>query len=90
MQKKYYYPENLQAESLFARYWNWKDLIVLIALLILGLLFFIFLHIWIIFVVLFIYAFASAKFYDNYSISKLARLYIRFLITDTLIFKWRR
>lgn len=90
MQKKYYYPDNLQAESLFARYWNWKDLLVIIALLVLGLLLLIFLHIWILFVVLIIYGVASAKFYENYSISKLARLYIRFLITDTLIFKWRR
>lgn len=90
MKKKYYYPDNLQAESLFARYWNWKDLFVIISLLVLGLLLLIFLHIWILFVVLIIYGVVSAKFYENYSISKLARLYIRFLITDTLIFKWRR
>lgn len=90
MHKKYYYPDNMQAESLFARFWNGKDFLVIIALLVFALLFVIFLHIWILFAVLFIYAFASAKLYENYSISKLAKLYIRFLITDTLIFKWRR
>ncbi len=89
MKKKFYYPDNLQAENLFARYWNIKDLFILLAIFVISIILFIFLHIWFTFVILVCYGIISAKLYDSYSIAKLALLYIRFLITDTLVYKWR-
>lgn len=89
MKKKFYYPDNLTAESLFL-FWNLKDFLIIILLFALSIIFFTFLQIWFFAAILVFYAIISAKIVDGYSISKLAVLYIRFFLTDTLILKWRR
>ena len=87
--KKFFYPDNLQAENLFAKYWNVKDLGILLAIFIIAIFMFLFFQIWLFGVLFIFYGIVSAKLVDGYSISKLAKLYIRFLITDVLILKWR-
>ncbi len=87
--KKFFYPDNLQAENLFAKYWNGKDLVILLAIFIVTIVMFLFFQIWLFGVLFIFYGIVSAKLVDGYSISKLAKLYIRFLITDVLILKWR-
>lgn len=88
MKKKFYYPDNLTAENLFL-FWNLKDSLIILGLLILSIVSLCFLHIWAFAAFLVFYAIISAKIDNGYSISKVAVLYIRFYITDNLILKWR-
>lgn len=87
--KEFYYPDNLQAENLFAKYWNIKDLAILLALFIVTIIMFLFFQIWLFGVIFIFYGIVSAKLVDNYSMARLTKLYIRFLVTDVLILKWR-
>lgn len=86
---EYYYPDNMAQQTLFAEYWNGKDLIVLIILFVFAILLVIAFSSFWGFMLLFLYAIFSAKIANGYSITKLGILYTRFLITDTLIYHWR-
>lgn len=88
-QRTFYYPQNLDAQTLLMNMWNFTDLGIMGAMLIVSILLFLFAQIYIFFAFIFLYAFMSAKIANGYSITKLAVLYCRFLITDKLFFKWR-
>lgn len=85
----YYYPDNMAQQALFATYWNGKDLAVLIAIFVLSVLLLVAFSTFWGFLFFLLYAMFSAKIANGYSITKLAVLYIRFLITDILIYYWR-
>lgn len=85
----YFYPNNLSSQSLFAKYWTGKDLAVILALFVLSVLSVIVFGKFGLFVILLLYALFSAKIANGYSLTKLAILYVRFLLTDILIYYWR-
>lgn len=86
---EYYYPDNLAGQNLFANFWNGKDMAILSGLFVLSVLAVVAFSFFYLFLVLFAYAILSAKIANGYSITRVAILYIRFLITDILLYKWR-
>lgn len=86
---EYYYPDNMAEEAMFGQYWNGKDMVVLVVLFVIAILCVVAFSNFFSFIPLLIYAMFSAKIANGYSITKLGVLYIRFLITDTLIYHWR-
>lgn len=87
--RKYYYPDNLLAQTLILGLWSFKDLSISFGLFAVNLLLVIYAHVFIWVSLIVVYVFCSARFVRGYSIVKMAILYIRFLITDKLIFFWR-
>lgn len=85
----YYYPDNMASQALIANLWNGRDMAIITGLFVFCILTVIVFSSFIPFILLFAYAIASAKFANGYSITKIAVLYIRFLITDVLIYHWR-
>ena len=85
----YYYPNNLASKPLFAKYWNLTDLVVIAVLFVFSVLnVIVFGKLWL-FIPLALYVMFSAKIANNYSLTKLAILYSRFLLTDILVYYWR-
>lgn len=87
--RKYFYPDNLLAPTLILNLWSFKDLGIIFGLVTLNLLLVIYAHVFIWISLIAVYGFCSARIVSGYSIVKMAILYIRFLITDKLEFKWR-
>lgn len=86
----YYYPNNLAEKYLFANLWTSKDLIVIFSIFVAAILNVIVFKggIWL-FVALVAYTLFSAKIASGYSLTKLGVLYIKYLITDVLVYYWR-
>ncbi len=87
-EKTFYYPENLQEKTIWFL-WNIKDYAVMAGILVASIFSVLLTHTFLMFSLLVLYAFFTAKIKNGYSITKLLVLYGRFLITDKLIFKWR-
>ncbi len=85
----YFYPNNLASRPLFVKYWNLTDLVIIAVLFILSVLnVIVFGKLWL-FILLALYVMFSAKIVNNSSLTKLAILYGRFLLTDILVYYWR-
>lgn len=87
--RKYYYPDNLLAQTLVLNLWNYKDLLIIFVLIIINLLLIIFAQVFVWASLIVVYAFCSARLINGYSIVKMGILYIRFFFTDKLQFHWR-
>ena len=85
----YYYPKNLTSETILLKYWNGANITVMLILFIISVLFFVFMRIFIFFIAFLTYSILTARLYNNYSLSRIITLYVKFLITDILIYKWR-
>lgn len=85
----YYYPNNLAYKALFAKYWTGRDLAIIFALFVLAILSVVVFHNAWLFIALLTYGLFSAKITNGYSLTKLGVLYIRYLLTDVLIYYWR-
>lgn len=85
----YYYPNHLGQRHLVARLLTITDLVIILLLFIFSALTFIVSRNFFIFLSVPIYGFFSAKFINGVSITRLAILYAKFLLTDILIFYWR-
>lgn len=85
----FYYPQNLSAQLLIANMWSLKDMSIMAALLIFSILIFLFTQTLVAFSLIILYGFFTLRVNGNYSIAKLMKLYIRYLFTDILFFKWR-
>lgn len=85
----YYYPKNLTSETILFNHWNGKNAAVMLILFIAAVLAFLFLRVFWVALVFLSYAILTARLYNGYSLSRLIVLYIKFFITDILIFKWR-
>ncbi len=85
----YYYPNNLAEKPLIAKYWSITDLCVIAVLFTLSILSLMVFGNGFMFIVMALYMLFSAKLADNGSLTKQAILYIRYLLTDILIFYWR-
>lgn len=87
--RKFYYPDNLTAVKLY-KYWTGLDLAIILALFVVSIFFILALGIWFFLLITGGYALVSARFFDNYSLTKLSILGIRFFFTDILVLKWRK
>lgn len=87
--QEYYYPDDLAADTLLFNAWNLRDVGILFGLFVISILLVVFVQVWQFFIIFMLYGFLSAKIANGYSIAKLGILYIRFLITDQLLFYWR-
>lgn len=85
----YYYPNNLGQRHLFAHIWTITDLVVISLLFIFSALTVIISGNFLSFISVLVYGFFSAKFINGDSITKFIVLYVKFLLTDILIFYWR-
>lgn len=85
----FYYPQNLSAQLLIANMWSLKDMSIMAGILVFSILIFLFTKTIITFSLIIIYGFFTLRINGNYSIAKLMILYIRYLFTDVLFFKWR-
>ncbi|MBR1731047.1 MAG: hypothetical protein IJ725_01260, partial [Ruminococcus sp.] len=74
---------------LFINLWTYKELGIILAALAVNIILFILIRFFIGFAVVIIYGFFTARIVAGYSILKMCILYIRFLFTDKLSFKWR-
>lgn len=89
LDQEYYYPESLAAKTVVGNFWIPRDIVIMAAIFVFNILLFITLNFYFGFLALLIYAFLSMRISRGYSIAKLALLYIRFFITDQLVFFWR-
>lgn len=87
--KEYFYPDNLSGQILIFM-WSFLDYGIMLGLLAASLMLSLFAKFHLFYASIVIYGFMSAKIAKTYSIIKISKFYIRFLITDQLKFKWRR
>lgn len=89
MIQTYYYPDNLTANPIILKFWSLKDIVIFGAIMVLSMLLVLLMQVWMTFIFAVIYGFLSMKFFNGYSIAKYFVFYVRYLITDDLILKWR-